>query len=103
MKNDIWHPLGHAILTAAYVTGVSLFMSNIEKIFNPDKPDTFLAPLFMILLFVVSATITATLVLGRPILLYHDGRRAEALRFFGYTLLWLVVLLFVVFLVLMRG
>jgi len=55
------------------------------------------------MLFVVSATIVGTLVLGRPILLYLGGKRNEAPRFFGWTVGWLAALTLVLFLVRLRG
>jgi hypothetical protein len=50
------------------------------------------------MLFVVSATIVGSLVVGRPILLFLDGKKNEALRFFGYTLGWLAAFTLVIFL-----
>ncbi|MEK7505222.1 MAG: hypothetical protein AAB589_02995 [Patescibacteria group bacterium] len=101
-NNQVVHSLGHAILAFLYIALVAGFMSHIETFFDNQKPDTFVAPLFMILLFVLSATIVGTLVLARPILLYLDGRKPEALKFFGFTLLWLLILTLSVFFTLLR-
>ena len=92
MKNRdvIFHSLGHSILVLVYTSGVAWLLFNGKKLFG--GPDTFLAPLFMLLLFVLSATIVGTLMLGRPLLLYLDGEKREALQFFGCTLLWIFLI-----------
>ncbi len=100
MKNSklILYALTSALGTILYVSGVAWFMSNIESIFGKfEKPDDFRAPLFMILLFVVSAAITASLVLGRPILLYLDNFKKEAIKLFFYTLGFLFIAILIVF------
>ena len=75
------HALGHAILVLLYTSGVAWILFNAQRLFG--KVTSFWGPLALLMLFVVSATIVGTLVLGRPILLYLDGRKDAALRFFG--------------------
>lgn len=87
----------NALGTAAYVFVIGLFFSNVQKILG-NKPDTFLAPVFMLLLFVISAAITAALVLGRPILLYMENRKPEAIKMFFSTLGFLFAIMLLVFL-----
>jgi hypothetical protein len=41
------------------------------------------------LLFVISAAISGALILGKPSLLYMEGKRRDALEFFAFTLGWL--------------
>ena len=91
------HALGHAILVLLYTSGVAWVLFNGQRLFG--KVTSFWGPLAVLMLFVVSATIVGTLVLGRPILLYLDGKKDEALRFFGWTVGWLAVLTLVIFMV----
>ena len=92
MKNNpVIRALGHAALAFIYIGAVALFMSNVEETFQ-NIPEV-LAAMTMLTLFVVSAAVTGSLVVGRPILLYIEGRRAEAVRFFAYTLGWLAFIL----------
>ena len=93
-----WHSLGHAILILAYTCLVALVMSHGNNWFGQN--DTAWTPVAVLMLFVLSAAITGTLVLGRPILLYLDGKKTEALKFFGYTVGWLFLLTILVFAVL---
>ncbi len=76
-------------LGATVYTGVvAIFIFNAEKIFG-NKPDTFLAPLAMLLLFVLSAAVVGGLVLGKPILLYLDGEKKAGVKLFLHSLAWL--------------
>ena len=97
-KNPVVHSLGHAVLTLAYVSLVAFVMSHAQSWF--PGPDTWLTPVAVLMLFVLSAAITGTLVLGRPILMYVDGQKKEGLQFFGYTVGWLLILTIIVFVVL---
>jgi hypothetical protein len=93
----VWHSLGHSLLVLVYVSLVAFVMSHANQWFG--KQDTAWTPVAVLMLFVLSAAITATLVLGRPILLYWDGKKKEAMQFFGYTIGWLFLLTIVVFVI----
>ncbi|MEK7067575.1 MAG: hypothetical protein AAB956_01095 [Patescibacteria group bacterium] len=77
-----------------YISAVAWFMFNGKHIF--DGPDNFMMPVFMLLLFVISASITGLLVLGKPISLYLEGLKKEAFTLLFVTLGWLVVFLVLV-------
>ena len=74
----------NALGVVAYTSAVALFLSNGERIFGGVK--SFLLPLFMLLLLIVSATITGLLVLGKPIQLYFNGLKKEAVTLLFTTL-----------------
>lgn len=89
----------NAIATVLYVAAVAWFLSNAEHWF---KNEGFLVPLCILLLFVISATVTGLLVLGRPVQMYIDGVKREGIRMLFITLGWLVacaliVLIFLAF------
>ena len=79
-----------------YILGVSWVLFNAKTIFGGEEPKGFVAPIFMLLLFVVSATITGLLVLGKPIYLYFEGKKKEAFTLLIATLAWLILFLFIV-------
>ncbi len=81
---------------AAYVFLVALFMSNANRIFG--KGDNMLTGVAMLLLFVVSAAVTGSLVLGKPALMYLEGAKKEAVLLLGYTIAWLFAWLVISFL-----
>jgi len=86
------YSLFHALGVLIYVLAISWFLSNGEKIFNNGKPDNFLAPAVMLILLIISATITGTLVLGKPILLYLENKKIEAIKMLSYTVGWLATI-----------
>lgn len=77
-----------AIGVFAYTSAVAWLGFNSQRIFG--APTNFLTPLFVLLLFVVSASITGLLVLGKPIHLYLSGLKKEAFILLFATLAWLV-------------
>ncbi len=87
------HPLGRALLTVLYIGGVVLFVGNMETIVGAEESLWF--PVLALTLLVLSAATTGALVLGRPIMLYLEGKKGEAIRFFAQTLGWLFGLLVV--------
>ena len=80
----------NALATAAYVTLVGVFMFNANHIFGEE--DKFLSPVVALLLFVLSAGITASLTFGQPVMWYVDGKKKEALQLLGATLASLAAL-----------
>jgi hypothetical protein len=97
-KNPALESLGHAILVAVYVSLVAFIMNHGSTWFG--KTDTAWTPVAVLMLFVLSAAITGSLVLGRPILMYLDGKKKEALQFFGYMVGWLFILTLAAFIIL---
>lgn len=80
-----------------YIALVATLMFTVGKLFG-DKPDpAIVAPIAFLLLLVISAAISGALILGKPLMLYLDGKKKEALQLFGFTLAWLVVFLIVAF------
>lgn len=76
-----------ASLAVMYIVLVALFMNNAEQIIGDNK--SFLGPVAFLLLFVFSAATVGSLVLGRPILMYLDQHKKEAIYLFAFTLSWL--------------
>lgn len=62
---------------------------------------SYLGPVAFLLLFILSAAVTGALILGRPVLLYLENQKTEAVRLFIYTIGWLVVFTMMAFLVLL--
>lgn len=94
-KKLILWSLFNALGTLVYITLVALILQNGEKIFG--KMQDISGPIAFLLLFILSAAITGALVLGRPILLYLDNNRKDALILFFYTLAWLFLFLILSF------
>jgi hypothetical protein len=92
-----WRGLGHAVLVAGYVALVAFFMSYIEVFFGkgPDSAlggKQWLFPMTFLMILVFSATVVGTLIFARPVMLYLDNKKQEALAMLAYTIGWLFVL-----------
>jgi hypothetical protein len=81
----------------AYVTVVALVMSNGNKIFGVK--DTAVTPVAALMLFVLSAAVTGSLVVGKPLLMYLNNQKNEAVKLFIYTLCWLALATIILFVV----
>lgn len=97
-NNLIKTSLLSAVGTLAYIAIVVTIMSNAERWF--DGMPKFLGPMAFLLLFVVSAAITSSLVLGKPLMMFLDGAKKQAIKLFGCTVGWLAIALVIVFVVL---
>ncbi len=87
----------HALGTVAYVTLVASFFFYATPLLGPDTKETVFIPIAMLLFFLVSATVTGSLVLGRPILWYLDGKRKEAVHLLFATVGGLAVMMILAF------
>ena len=89
----------NALGTAAYISLVASLLFYAQELFgNENVNDTVLIPIAMLLLFVLSASITGGLVLGRPILWYLEGRKKDAISLLVTTIGILSVITFFAFL-----
>ncbi|PIN87995.1 hypothetical protein COV12_00855 [Candidatus Woesearchaeota archaeon CG10_big_fil_rev_8_21_14_0_10_32_24] len=88
-----------AIGTTAYIILVVSFIFSLQVL--APKEDIVIIPIAMLLLFVTSAAITGFLVFGKPVMLYIDGKKKEAVSLLGYTLgiLFLITIIFFIFLI----
>ena len=88
-----------AIGVFVYVSAVAWLGFNNQRIFG--KPANFLTPLFVLLLFVISALVTGLLVLGKPVHLYLSGLKKEAFTLIFATLSWLILFIIIVVFILL--
>jgi len=84
-----------AVGVFVYIFGVAWLGFHSQQIFGRDG-SSFFIPLFALLLFVISASVTSLLVLGKPIMLYLEGARKQAVILLLATLGWLIAFLLVV-------
>lgn len=96
MKNIIKYSIINSFGTAIYIFAIILLFSYLENILS-GNPDTILAPIAMLMLFVFSAAFTGSLVLGRPIIWYLDGKKKDAISLLICTLGIFLILILIVF------
>lgn len=87
MKKTIQFSLLHALGIAIYVGLVATLMQNGDRLFG--KMDHLVGPIGFLMLFTLSALVVGSLSLGKPIMLYLDGKKKEAVSLFLYTAGWL--------------
>jgi hypothetical protein len=95
MDSILKRALINALGVVVYVICVAVFIFSLQRFSSqPDNP--ILIPISMMLLLVCSATITGFLVFGKPIMLYIDGRKKEAMALLMHTIgiLFVMTLIF---------
>lgn len=95
MNKLIQRSLLNAVGTIAYVGIVATIMQAGEKIFGEANKIT--GPIAFLTLFVLSAAVTGGLVLGKPLLMYMDNQKTDAVKLFIYTLCWLMLAVIILF------
>jgi hypothetical protein len=98
-KKIIKHAFLLALGEGIYISLVALLMFTVQKLFGGKPDPVIVAPIAFLLLFVISAAISGALILGRPAMLYLDGKKKDALQLFGCILAWLILFLVVAFII----
>ncbi|MFH1295461.1 MAG: hypothetical protein ABIH84_02685 [bacterium] len=70
-----------------YIGLIAWFFS-LGPTFAHSEASVFYAPIIMLLLFILSAVVSALLVLGKAGMLFWDKRYREAFTLLGWTLGW---------------
>lgn len=77
----------NALAATVYIAAIASFIFYAPKFFGPTKGDnTVFIPIVMLLLLVFSVALMAILIFGRPVILYLDGNKKEALSLLFQTL-----------------
>ena len=90
-KNGVRNALGVII----YIVAIALFLNNAQRIFGPRQMGA-VGVILVLLLFIISALITGSLVLWQPAKLLLDGKKQEAGAMLFASGGTLVILLFIV-------
>lgn len=85
-KNSFFYSFG----TLVYIILVATILSNGERIFG-QVDNTFFGPVAFLLLFTLSAAVVGGLILGKPIMLYLDNKKKEAVWMFLSSAGWLLL------------
>ena len=84
---------------AVYIILVTLIMQNGQRFFG--NMNEIIGISAFLLLFVLSAAVVGSLILSKPIMLYIDGQKKEAVKLLIYTILILFVFTLISFLILL--
>ncbi len=80
----------NSIGTGIYIALVAFLMTNGERLFGQNGG--VLGGIGILLLFTLSAIVVGSLVLGKPLMLYLDGSKKEAVKLLLLTILILAVI-----------
>ena len=93
-KRSFFYSLGAAI----WITLVAIFMQNANNWFG--KQDSIISVIAVLLLFSTSALVVGVLIVGKPIFLYIDGKKKDAVWMLFANTGWLLLFLLIAILVL---
>ncbi len=79
-----------ALGVAVYVLAFTWFINNAQGWFGTQQ--VWIGPFLMLILFIISACVTGGLVLARPVMMYLDGQKSDAVHLFLYTVAALAVI-----------
>lgn len=83
----------------AYVFLLASIVQNAQNWFGPKDPSPMFGIMVFLLTFVISALISASLILGYPIFLFIKGKKKTAIKMVLQSIGWLIVFLLLVLLV----
>ncbi|MBI2448159.1 hypothetical protein HYV44_01180 [Candidatus Microgenomates bacterium] len=87
-KNLVLQSFLNALLAVVYISLVALLMSNGEALFGQGDDMTMVGPMMILLILVLSASIMGSLFFAKPVMLYLDGKKKEAVRMLSFTIGW---------------
>lgn len=82
-----------AVGLTVYVSLVALFFQSLQRWFGSQKDDPILSPMIFLLFFIISALISASIMLAYPVLLFFKGKRKTAIKIVLQSVGWLIVFL----------
>lgn len=88
--NPLSRSLIHALGVLAYTAFAATIINSGEALFD-DGPSLLGAVAFL-MLFVLSAAIVGSLIFVKPISLFINGEKKEAVNFLGLTIAWLTII-----------
>lgn len=94
MKDICKKSFVNSFAVALYILLVALFMNNAEKIFG--KKDTVITGVAFLLLFSLSALVVGGLLAGKPIMMYIDGKKKDAVYTIMASAGWLLLFFLIV-------
>lgn len=77
-------PLRNAFFAAVYIAGITSLINFFGTMFG-GTDDTIMAPMVMLSLLVLSVAIMGYLFVFEPVRMYAEGKKQEAIAFFGKT------------------
>ena len=82
-----------AVGVALYVSLFAISVQSVQRWLTEHhiQQHPILSIILFLLVFIISALVCGALIFIKPLLLFVDGKRAEALKIILWSLLWLIV------------
>jgi hypothetical protein len=93
------HSFLHSLGVVVYIILVASLMEHADEWFG--NMNSVLGPIAFLMLFTLSATIVGLLVFGRPVYMFLNGQKKEAVSFMLHTISFLVIEAIIVFVILL--
>lgn len=90
------NPIINALLGALYISAVVGLIS-LGQLYLHDTPDTFLIPIAMLSLFVLSAVVMTSIFFYQPLMMYLDGQKKESVKLVFQTVAVFAVVTVLIF------
>lgn len=90
MKNSFQTAVINSFATAIYIALVSLLMTYGNQLFGKDQG--VLSGVGILLLMTLSVLVVGSLVIGKPLMLYLDNNKKEAIKLLLYTIVILAII-----------
>lgn len=92
-------------LAVLYISFVTVVMRNASHLFGSDNIEnkSFIGPVVFLLLIVISVAMMGMLIFGKPVMLYIDGKKREAVAMIVSTIGCLVIYLTLLFLIVLAS
>lgn len=100
MQNITKSALTNSLAITLYVILVASLMFTLSNS-NFKSDNTIIFPIAMLLLLVFSVALVGVLIFGRPILLYIDKKKKEAVSLLAQTLIILFAIIILIFLLML--
>lgn len=95
-------PFANALGASVYIVLVVAVMTFVTQPLK-NKPDTFFAPITVLFVLTLSVAVMAYLFFYQPILLFIDGKKKDAVRYFARTVGFFALFTIVVLALLFSG
>lgn len=93
----------NSLLAFIYIILIVLFMNNGAKLFGEDDRGI-LAPIGILSLLVLSATVMGILIFGKPIMFFIDGNKKDAIKLTTYTIIgfFIITVIYFAFMIIIK-
>lgn len=88
--------LAQALGLALYVVVIATLINTVTSALHPVNTNPVMGITLFLMLFVLSAFVSGSIVLGYPGWLFFSGKKELALHILGWTIVWLILIILLI-------